>query len=170
MVHSIKKQNKLKPLILGIQSPPKFDVVYFCNFLPLFPYNLHEPLAPKVTDLFIFLSQTDFQVLFLLLPTSTHNYTDSLFQYFPNISSWTGWLESCDEIFKNVKCPFLLVRKSDPVGLRWSLGVSILTAYIYLSDTFLWKPNWNSSSSINVLQNFPISHHLFKDNNCYTMT
>lgn len=86
MVHTVKKQTKLKPLVLGIQNPTKSGPVYFCNFLPLFLYNLHESLAPKAIDLLIFLSQTNIQALFPLLPTSIHNYIESLFQYFPNIS------------------------------------------------------------------------------------
>lgn len=114
LVHSIQKQTKI--FYLDFKALQNLTPAYFYNFLPLFVYNLHEPLAP--INCFVYCLPLPYKLLgtFPALLTSSSNYIESLFQFFPNIASWTGSMESSDELFKNFQ---MLNSNSSESLIQW---------------------------------------------------
>ena len=97
------KQNKAS--FSWNSMPSKIWLQPTCTIFSLCSSTTYMGLWLQTDLLVVFLSHTNCQKLFLHLPTSSRNYIESLFQYFPNIASWTGCMESHDELFKNFQMP-----------------------------------------------------------------
>lgn len=106
MVHSIKKQTKI--FYLDCKAFQNLTPAYFYNFPPIVPYvNLWPPV-----NCFAYCLSLPYKLLgtFPALLTSSSNYLESLFQFSPNIASWTGSMESSDELFQNFQMPQFQLR------------------------------------------------------------
>lgn len=123
MAHSIKKQTKIFYLDFeALQSlTPAFTIFSRCSS------TTYMSLWPPI-NCFAYCLPLPYKLLgtFPALLTSSSNYRESLFHFFPNIASWTGSMEWGDELFRNFQ---MLNSNSSESLIQWVWGEAKESVY-----------------------------------------